>query len=108
MQTDLSASRAETGTHAPDLEGTDVRAMSIATTLFFMWGFLTALNDSLIPHLKFIFDLNYTKSQLVQFAFFSSYAIFAWPSGKVVEWVGYKRTMVVGLVIMTAGALLFL
>lgn len=108
MQTDLTASKAAPGTQAPDLEGTDVRAMSIATTLFFMWGFLTALNDILIPHLKSIFDLNYTKVMLVQFAFFSSYFIFAWPSGKVVEWVGYKRTMVIGLVTMTIGALLFL
>ncbi len=108
MQADLSAPNANPVTHAPDLEGTDVRAMSIATTLFFMWGFLTALNDILIPHLKAIFDLNYTKVMLVQFAFFSSYFIFAWPSGKIVEWVGYKRTMIIGLLVMTAGALLFI
>src|ERR1700759_1611539 len=87
---------------------TDYRAMSIATMLFFMWGFLTALNDILIPHLKGIFDLNYTKVMLVQFAFFSSYFIFAWPAGKVGEWVGYKRTMIIGLLVMTAGALLFI
>lgn len=108
MQADLSAPNANTVTYAPDLQGTDVRAMSIATTLFFMWGFLTALNDILIPHLKAIFDLNYTKVMLVQFAFFSSYFIFALPSGKIVEWVGYKRTMIIGLVTMTVGALLFI
>src|SRR6201996_6790822 len=106
MQSDLSAPNTSSTTSAPDLEGTDVRAMSIATTLFFMWGFLTALNDILIPHLKSIFDLNYTRVMLVQFAFFSSYFIFAWPSGKLVEWVGYKRIMVIGLVTMTVGALL--
>jgi FHS family L-fucose permease-like MFS transporter len=92
----------------PDLEGTDVRAMSIATTLFFMWGFLTSLNDILIPHLKGIFSLSYAGAILVQFAFFVSYAVFALPGGKIVEWIGYKRTMIVGLLTMTTGALLFI
>jgi FHS family L-fucose permease-like MFS transporter len=87
---------------------TDIRAMSIATMLFFMWGFLTCLNDILIPHLKAIFDLNYAQAMMVQFCFFSSYFIFALPSGKLVEWVGYKRTMVVGLLVMAVGAFLFL
>jgi FHS family L-fucose permease-like MFS transporter len=87
---------------------TDLRAMSISTMLFFMWGFLTCLNDILIPHLKAIFDLNYAQALLVQFCFFSSYAIFALPSGKLVEWRGYKGTMVIGLLVMAAGAFLFL
>lgn len=83
-------------------------ALAIVTTLFFMWGFLTSLNDILIPHLKSIFDLNYTQAILVQFAFFSCYFIFAVPAGRVVEWVGYKKTMVGGLLTMAAGAFLFL
>ena len=87
---------------------TDLRAMTIATALFFMWGFLTSLNDILIPHLQNIFELNYTQAMLVQFAFFSSYFLFALPAGKLVEWRGYKQTMVIGLVVMAAGALLFL
>ena len=87
---------------------TDVRAMSIATCLFFMWGLLTSLNDILIPHLKSIFELSYAQAMLVQFAFFSSYFIFAMPSGKLVEWRGYKQTMIIGLVVMAVGALLFL
>jgi MFS transporter, FHS family, L-fucose permease len=87
---------------------TDIRAMSIATMLFFMWGFLTCLNDILIPHLKAIFDLNYAQAMMVQFCFFSSYFIFALPAGKVVEWRGYKGTMVIGLLVMAAGAFLFL
>jgi len=82
--------------------------MSIATMLFFMWGFLTCLNDILIPHLKGIFDLNYAQALLVQFCFFSSYAIFALPAGKLVEWRGYKGTMVIGLLVMAVGAFLFL
>src|SRR5665213_1550668 len=94
--------------YAPDLQDTDVRAMSIATALFFMWGFLTSLNDILIPHLKGIFELSYAQAMLVQFAFFSSYFIFAQPSGKLVEWRGYKQSMVIGLVVMAVGAVLFL
>jgi FHS family L-fucose permease-like MFS transporter len=87
---------------------TDIRAMSIATMLFFMWGFLTCLNDILIPHLKAIFDLNYAQAMMVQFCFFSSYFLFALPAGKLVEWRGYKGTMVIGLLVMAAGAFLFL
>ncbi|HEY1525495.1 MAG TPA: sugar MFS transporter [Candidatus Angelobacter sp.] len=81
--------------------------MAMVSTLFFAWGFLTCLNDILIPHLKNIFDLNYTEVMLVQFAFFSSYFLFSMPSGKIVEWIGYKRAMVTGLLTMATGALLF-
>ena len=83
------------------------RAMAMVTTLFFMWGFLTSLNDILVPHLKSIFDLNYTRVMFINLAFFGSYFVFAIPAGKLIEMIGYKRTMVVGLLIMAAGALLF-
>ena len=82
-------------------------AMAMVTTLFFMWGFLTCLNDILIPHLRNIFDLNYTQAMLVQFVFFSAYFVFALPAGKIIEWIGYKRTMVIGLLTAAAGAALF-
>jgi FHS family L-fucose permease-like MFS transporter len=89
--------------------GTNYRsAFAMVTTLFFVWGFLTSLNDILIPHLKAIFDLNYAQAMLVQFAFFSSYAAFGFPSGKIVEWIGYQRTMVLGLLTMGVGAALFI
>jgi FHS family L-fucose permease-like MFS transporter len=81
--------------------------LTMVTTLFFMWGFLTCLNDILIPHLKSIFDLNYTKVMLVQFAFFGAYAVFSIPSGYIIERIGYKRMMVAGLLTMALGALLF-
>lgn len=86
---------------------TNISAMAMVTTLFFMWGFLTCLNDILIPHLKSIFDLNYAEVMLVQFAFFSSYFIFSMPSGKIIELIGYKRAMVVGLIAMGIGAAMF-
>ncbi|HVT95902.1 MAG TPA: sugar MFS transporter [Acidobacteriaceae bacterium] len=93
---------------APGGEGTSYRsALAMVTTLFFMWGFLTSLNDILIPHLKSIFELNYAQVMLVQFAFFTTYALLGIPSGKVVEWIGYKKTMVAGLLTMGVGSLLF-
>ncbi len=83
---------------------TDTRAMTVATALFFMVGFLTCLNDIIIPHLKSIFELNYAEAMLVQFAFFSSYFLFSYPGGLLVEKFGYKKTMVAGLITMALGA----
>ncbi len=102
------ASVGKTATSTQQPASTNTKAMVVVTTLFFMWGFLTCLNDILIPHLKAIFDLNYAKVMLVQLAFFMSYAVFAFPAGKVVEWIGYKRTMVLGLLVMAVGALCFI
>jgi len=73
-----------------------------------MWGFLTCLNDILVPHLKAIFDLNYAQVMLIQFAFFSAYFIFSIPSARVIDWIGYQKTMVLGLIVMALGALLFI
>jgi MFS transporter, FHS family, L-fucose permease len=84
------------------------RPLAIVTTLFFMWGFLTCLNDILIPHLKSIFELDYAKAMLIQFAFFSAYFLFSVPWSKIVNTIGYKATMVVGLLTMACGAFLFL
>jgi MFS transporter, FHS family, L-fucose permease len=81
--------------------------LAIVTTLFFMWGALTALNDVLIPHFQHVFKLNLAFSMLVQTAFFSSYFVFSIPSAKVIDWLGYQRSMVVGLITMGAGAFLF-
>jgi MFS transporter, FHS family, L-fucose permease len=89
---------------APDY----TRPLAIVTTLFFMWGFLTCLNDILVPHLKSIFDLSFARVMLVQFAFFSAYFLFSVPWSKVVNRIGYQRTMVVGLLTMALGAFLFL
>jgi FHS family L-fucose permease-like MFS transporter len=73
-----------------------------------MWGFITVLNDVLVPHLKSIFDLTYAKVMLIQFAFFAAYFIFSLPAAKIVHVLGYKKTMVVGLFTMGVGALLFI
>src|ERR1700728_2698032 len=81
--------------------------LAVVTTLFFMWGFLTCLNDILVPHLKPIFDLNYAEVMLIQFAFFGAYFLFSIPSAKVIDWMGYQRSMVAGLLTMGVGAFLF-
>jgi MFS transporter, FHS family, L-fucose permease len=83
------------------------RPLAIVTTLFFMWGFLTCLNDILVPHLRSIFDLSYAHVMLIQFSFFSAYFLFSIPWAKAVNTIGYQRTMVVGLLCMAVGAFLF-
>src|SRR5262249_22576630 len=87
--------------------GNYTQPLAIVTTLFFMWGFLTSLNDILVPHLKSIFDLSYTHVMLIQFAFFSAYFLFSIPWSRVVNSIGYQKTMVVGLLTMAAGGILF-
>jgi FHS family L-fucose permease-like MFS transporter len=73
-----------------------------------MWGFVTVLNDILVPHLKGIFDLNYTKIMFIQFTFFSAYFIFSMPAAKIISKLGYQNSIVLGLAIMGVGALVFL
>ncbi len=87
---------------------TDTRAMTVATALFFMVGFLTCLNDVVSPHLKSIFALSYSQLQNVPFFFFSSYFVFSYPAGLLVEKFGYKKAMVAGLLVMACGAVAFL
>jgi FHS family L-fucose permease-like MFS transporter len=100
-----SASKQATGTitTVPNY----ARPLTIVTTLFFMWGFITSLNDILVPHLKSIFDLSYAHVMLIQFAFFSAYFLFSIPWAKVVNVIGYQRSMVAGLLCMMVGAFLF-
>ena len=82
-------------------------ALAVATTIFFMWGFLTCLNDILIPHLKAVFELNYAKAMLVQFTFFGTYFLMSLPAGRLVAHLGYKKGIVAGLAIAGVGALGF-
>ncbi|MEP1743905.1 MAG: sugar MFS transporter [Kangiellaceae bacterium] len=82
-------------------------ALFSLTSLFFMWGFITCLNDILIPYLKAMFELNYTQAMLIQFCFFGSYFIVSLPAGALVSRIGYKAGIVVGLAIASAGCLLF-
>jgi FHS family L-fucose permease-like MFS transporter len=82
-------------------------AFALVTALFFVFGFITCLNDILVPHLKSLFTLDYTQAALVQFCFFSAYFFASLPAGKLVTLVGYKQGTVLGLIITAMGCLLF-
>ena len=82
-------------------------ALTSLTTLFFMWGFITCLNDILIPHLKGVFDLSYSQAMLVQFCFFGAYFLVSVPSGYLIKRLGYQKGIVLGLVIAAIGCALF-
>ncbi len=83
-------------------------AVSLVTSLFFMWGFCTVLNDVLVPHLKAVFEMNYAQTMLIQFTFFGSYLVWSLPSAMLVERVGYRYAIAIGLMVMGLGCLIFL
>jgi len=82
-------------------------ALVVLTTLFFMMGFITCMNDILIPHLKEIFDLTYVQAMLIQFCFFTAYAIMSIPMGHLVGKIGYKTAASGGCGLPAVGCLLF-
>lgn len=82
-------------------------SLAALTSLFFIWGFITSLNDILIPHLKAVFTLNYTQAMLIQFCFFMAYFVVSVPSGHLVERIGFKRGIIIGLSTAGLGCLLF-
>jgi FHS family L-fucose permease-like MFS transporter len=82
-------------------------ALLSLAVLYFMMGFITCLNDTLVPFFKKGFSLTYSQSSLVQFYFFLTYGIMSIPAGKIVEKVGYKTGMVMGFAIAAVGAILF-
>ncbi len=95
-------------TSAPITERRYVAPLILVTTLFFLWALGVNLNDVLIPHLKKVFDLNDFQSALIQVAFFGGYCLSALPAGRLLEAIGYKSGIIVGLVTCAAGALLFI
>ena len=82
-------------------------ALVVLTTLFFMMGFITCMNDILIPHLKEIFELTYVQAMLIQFCFFTAYAIMSIPMGHLVGKIGYKNGVIGGFLLTAVGCLLF-
>ncbi|MEN3159959.1 sugar MFS transporter [Alkalimonas sp. NCh-2] len=82
-------------------------ALTSLTSLFFIWGFITCLNDILIPYLQLLFDLSYTQAMLVQFCFFGAYFVVSVPAGMLVGRIGYQSGIVTGLLVAGAGCLLF-
>lgn len=82
-------------------------ALIFLTTLFFLWGFITVLVDSLVPRLKDVFEMSYAKTVLVQFAFFTAFFVVSVPAGAILSKIGYRKGIVLGLVVMATGCLLF-
>ena len=81
------------------------RALSLLATLFFMWGFITVINGTLLPHLRSVFELSYFQAALIESVWFIAYFFASIPSAKLIERIGYQKSLVIGLLIMAAGAL---
>ncbi|HEX4736089.1 MAG TPA: sugar MFS transporter [Allosphingosinicella sp.] len=80
-------------------------ALALLATLFFMWGFITVINNTLLPHLRSVFQLNYTQTTLIESTWFIGYFVASIPAAKLIERIGYHKALVVGLAIMTIGSL---
>lgn len=83
------------------------KALTSLTILFFMMGFITCLNDILVPYLKAIFALTYSQAALIQFCFFAAYGLTSIPFSKLIEKMGYQKGMVIGFALAALGCLLF-
>src|SRR6202165_405361 len=94
-------------TATSETSATYTGALAVLTTLFFMWGSLTSLNDVLIPYVQNVFKLKLAASMLIQTAFFSAYFVFSIPAAKIIDWIGYKRAILVGLLTMVVACLAF-
>ncbi|HWU04346.1 MAG TPA: sugar MFS transporter [Novosphingobium sp.] len=88
--------------HAPTRYGP---ALALLATLFFVWGFITVINNTLLPHLRAVFDLDYTHTTLIESVWFIAYFVASIPSAKLIERIGYQLSLVTGLVVMAVGAL---
>ncbi|MFA0813346.1 sugar MFS transporter [Microbulbifer epialgicus] len=108
----MAIMQSNTATDASQLQSSEQAGQRFAlvalTTLFFMWGFITCLNDILIPYLKNIFGLSYAQAMLVQFCFFSAYFLVSFPAGLLVSRVGFQKGIVIGLSVAVLGCLLFI
>ena len=82
-------------------------ALALLVALYFMIGFITVLNDILIPSMKDLFDLKASQAMLIQFAFFIAYGIWSIPAGILIEKIGYKKGLVVALGVIATGLFLF-
>ena len=87
---------------------TQKSALTLLASLFFMWGFITVINNTLLPHLRSVFDLTYTQTTWIESVWFIAYFVASIPAAKLIEKIGYKYSMVVGLLIMAVGALLMI
>jgi FHS family L-fucose permease-like MFS transporter len=101
VPTPAAAARTPEGTSAAAYRP----ALALLASLFFMWGFITVINNTLLPHLRSVFELNYTQTTLIESTWFVGYLIASIPAAKLIERIGYQKALVVGLGVMTAGSL---
>jgi FHS family L-fucose permease-like MFS transporter len=80
-------------------------ALTLLASLFFMWGFITVINGTLLPHLRSVFELSYFQAALIESVWFIAYFVASIPSAKLIERIGYQKSLVTGLLVMAAGAL---
>jgi MFS transporter, FHS family, L-fucose permease len=94
----------------PNSGGNDAygATLTLLATLFFMWGFITVINNTLLPHLRSVFDLNYTQTTLIESVWFIAYFFASIPSARLISRIGYQKSMVTGLLAMAVGALMMI
>nr|WP_305098572.1 sugar MFS transporter [Croceibacterium sp. D39] len=80
-------------------------ALALLASLFFMWGFITVINNTLLPHLRSVFELNYTQTTVIESVWFIAYGVMGMPSAFLIERTGYKKAIIIGLAAMAVGAL---
>ena len=80
-------------------------AVGLLASLFFIWGFITVINNTLLPHLRSVFELSYAQTTLIESVWFIAYFVASIPSAKLIERIGYRPALVTGLIVMAAGAL---
>ena len=80
------------------------KALALLATLFFMWGFITVINNTLLPHLRSVFELNYFQTTIIESVWFIAYGIMGMPSAFLIERIGYKNALILGLAVMAVGA----
>ncbi|MEO7656643.1 MAG: sugar MFS transporter [Sphingomicrobium sp.] len=81
------------------------KSLALLASLFFMWGFITVINNTLLPHLRSVFELNYTQTTLIESVWFIAYFVASMPSAWLIERIGYKKAIIIGLSVMAVGAL---
>jgi FHS family L-fucose permease-like MFS transporter len=80
-------------------------ALTLLATLFFMWGFISVINNTLLPHLRSVFELSYFQTTLIESVWFIGYLVASIPAALLIERIGYQRALTTGLSVMTVGSL---
>ena len=101
----MSGGRYEAQPSAPGSSAAYGPALALLASLFFMWGFITVINNTLLPHLRSVFELSYLQTTLIESTWFVGYLVASIPSARLIARIGYQRALVTGLTVMTLGAL---